>query len=35
MSDISDIGLCASNSHETYFNQILCHIGMGDYDSAI
>lgn len=34
-TDLSDVGLCSLNVHETNYNIFLCHLITRDYDLAI
>ncbi len=34
-TDLSDVGLCSLNVHETNYNIFLCHLITRDYDRAI
>jgi hypothetical protein len=34
-TDLSDVGLCSLNVHETNFNIMLCHLMSGNYVKAL
>lgn len=34
-TDLSDVGLCSLNTHETNFNILLCYIMMGDMQKSL
>lgn len=34
-TDLSDVGLCSLNVHETNFNILLCHLMLGDHAQAL
>lgn len=33
-TDLSDVGLCSLNVHETNFNILLCYLMMNEFDKA-
>jgi len=34
-TDLSDVGLCSLNVHETNFNILLCYLMMGNYNKSL
>jgi hypothetical protein len=34
-TDLSDVGLCSLNVHETNYNIMLCHLMSNNYDLAL
>ena len=34
-TDLSDVGLCSQNTHETNFNLLLCHILLQEKDKSL